>query len=321
MTKERAEDKWITRWRNEARALLLLVFVLLFGTVISVESTEYVKEGLKLAIERVIPSSFPFMIISDMYVCYGRPENIRLLSWTLPKLVGITPSGLPAIVCGNIGGFPIGAKIASDLYMSGSISKEEAERLLPMSNNPSCAFVMGGVGLGIYQDLRVGLTLLLCIYSATVIAGIITKNRYTHFDNQQYITGQKYSFIESVKGAGAASISIISFVSLFSVGLGIIKKRVKYAPISVIVFAFSEVTNAVNYFSKFAQNNPLLSVSLSAFSLGFGGMSVGMQSTVFTSKCGLNMRKYYSFKLLEGIIAAALCAIFFTIKNNCGAIG
>jgi hypothetical protein len=293
--------------------VLLLFSVLIFGLFFSAETVEYVKEGMNLAISCVIPSSFPFMIISDVYVTYGKPENLRLLRKAFCSLLGFSHKGLAPFICGNVGGFPIGAKMISDLYLSGELEKDDAERLLPLCNNPSCAFIVGGVGLGIYKDVRVGFILLCAVYFSTVICGILIRKERSYISISDDISRQNYSFIESVKRAGGSSISIISFISLFSVITGIIKKHVKYPPVLYVIFALIEVSGAAKYSSELVNFSPYIALSLTAFALGFGGICVGMQSSAFTLSAGLDMKKYYLIKLLEGVIASALSSVFFLL--------
>ena len=300
------------------RSVFLLAMTLCFGICLSVEASAYVKEGMLLAVNCVIPSSFPFMLISDVYIAYGRPERIRPLGRIFSALFGLDARALSAFICGNVGGFPIGAKMAADMYLSGVISREDAERLAALSNNPSSAFVIGGVGLGIYGDARIGIMLLLSIYTGTLLSGIATRSKT---DNPSIIDvniGQNYSFVESVKRAGLSSVSIISFISIFSVVLGIIKKRVKYAPLLCAILAIFEVTNAVKSFSTLSFHEPALPLILSAFSLGFGGLSVGMQSSVFTHQAGLKIRIYYLIQLLEGVLTATVFSLIYSIKLKNG---
>ena len=299
-----------------AYAMLCLFGVLFFGLSLSSEMSEYVKDGMRLAVECVIPSSFPFMIISDLYLYLGRPENLRVLGRFFSRMLGLPISGLSAFICGNIGGFPIGAKMVCDIYSSGAISKEDAERLLPLSSNPSCAFVIGGVGLGIYRDARIGVLLLASVWVATLLCGFITRANVDNSQIADYKHKQSYSFVNSVKGAGVSSVGIISFISLFSVINGLIKKHVKYVPLKYIFSAISEVTNAVKFFSLLPSKMNFAALVLSAFSLGFGGLSVAMQSAVFTSSSNLKMHKYYLIKLLEGLLSSAVFSLLYIIAKR-----
>ena len=139
--------------------------------------------------------------------------------------------------------------MASAYYTSGALKRDDAERLMALSNNPSSAFIVGGVGMGIYGDISIGFSLLISVYLSVLICALLTRSKTckNYFSNNNI--KQNYDFISSVKTNGISCISIISFISLFSAGIGIIKKRVKYTPLLYVFLAFSEVTNAIKYFN------------------------------------------------------------------------
>ena len=311
------EGKTVKKTRGsllgEVSSICMLGLTLVFGLLLSGEVSEYVKEGMRLAVGCVIPSSFPFMIISDIYVAYGSPENLRLLGMIFSRAFGISESGLGAFICGNVGGFPIGAKMCADAYASGALDKREAERLIPLSNNPSCAFVIGGVGIGMWGDIRVGFVLLISVYLATVICGVVTRDKLNKNDFIYNNVRQNYSLVESVKKSGSSSVSIISFICLFSVACGVIKKRIKNAFLLYPIYSILEVTNAVKILSVSSDFSPVLRLSICAFALGFGGISVGMQSSFFVSQAGLKMKNYYLVKLLEGLLAGSISSLIYQI--------
>ena len=307
------KGRLMRRVREETVALILLSATVVFGVMLSAEVGEYVREGMLLAVSSVIPTSLPFMVISDMYVCYGRPERIRLIRRCFTALFGIGDGGIAPFICGNIGGFPIGAKMCAEAYSRGALGKEEAERLIPLSNNPSCAFVVGGVGMGLYGDMRVGILMLISLYTATLMCGSITRRRREFSALMADNVNNSYDFIASVRSAGANSITVISFISVFSGVLGIMKKRVKYAPILYVFYAFAELTNAVKSYSSSTYFKPEIGMIFSTFALGFGGLSVAMQSSVFAAAHGLKMRRYFPVKLMEGILSASVFSILYMI--------
>ena len=313
MTNGNLAKKSALPWRGEILSLLLLGIVVFWAVALSGEAAEYVRSGMRLAVGCVIPTAFPFMIISDLYTVYGRAENLRLLGGLLSRVLGIHTGAIGAFICGNVAGFPIGAKMCAEAYSMGAIKREDAERLIPLCNNPSCAFVIGGVGIGMCGDIRVGFILLASVYAATLICALLTRPK----DNKSILSSvnirQNYNFIDSVKRSGTSSLSIISFICVFSVVNGIIKKRVKNAPIIYLIFSLLEVTNAVDGLTKTSVFPPSLRLALVAFSLGFGGVCVGMQSSVFVLGAGLKMKNYYLIKLLEGLIAASISTLIFMI--------
>lgn len=307
------EGRMATRFKEEIRSVVFLSLALLVGVMASANMGEYVKEGMLLAVSTVVPTSLPFMIMSDLYVCWGRPENIGILRSMLTRSLGIGKYGIAPLICGNIGGFPIGAKMCAECYSRGMLTKEEAEWLMPLSNNPSPAFVVGGIGMGIYKSATFGITMLLSIYSATILCGIILGRNGRKTQLTENNVNNSFDFVASVKNAGLSSISIISFISVFSAALGMMKRYVKYAPVTYVVSAFLEVTNAVKIYSSAGDLPREIGMILSAFALGFGGISVGLQSSVFASSSGLKMRKYYLVKLLEGVLCASVFSILYMI--------
>lgn len=315
MTDGKTAKKSMGSWRGELFSLCLLGIALFWAVALSAEGAEYVKEGMRLGVGCVIPSSFPFMIISDLYVAYGRAENMRLLGGVLSRIFGVPASALGAFICGNVAGFPIGAKMCADAYRAGTLGREEAERLIPLSNNPSCAFIIGGVGIGMCGNVRVGAILLFSVYAATAICAIVTKRKCDKTELSSDNMRQSYSFVDSVKQAGVNSVSIISFICVFSVLCGIIKKRIKNVFLIYPVFSLLEVTNAVSTLTNSTVFPPSLRLALVAFSLGFGGVCVGMQSSFFVRGAGLKIKNYYAVKFLEGLLAASIFSLVYIIDR------
>ena len=302
--------------REALLSLLSLAYLLatvLYGVILSGETADMMLSGMELAVRSVIPSSFPFMIISDLYVSYGSPERIAPLRKFAARVLGIPPSALGAMVCGNVGGFPIGARLTAELYRNGEIDATSAHRLTALSSNPSVAFVIGAVGLGMYSDIRVGIILLMSLYISTCLCALITKSNACDFIYSNDNARQNYSFVASVKNAGMSCIGVISFISIFSVAIGLIKNHLPSRMLSYIVTAFLEVTSAANAFSDSAVFPLTPSLALTAFSLGFGGICVMMQNAVFTEGCGIGLKNYIPIKLLEGAICSALASVLSLI--------
>jgi nucleoside recognition membrane protein YjiH len=91
----------------------LCLFLLLrqSDTVIS-----YMNRGLLLCVRTVIPSLFPFMVLSEWMVATGCGCLLgRLCEKPMRRLFGISGAGACALVMGLICGFPIGTKTAVSL--------------------------------------------------------------------------------------------------------------------------------------------------------------------------------------------------------------
>lgn len=57
------------------------------------------------------------------------------------KVLGVSAAGAYAVIVGALCGYPVGAKITSDLYENHQISESEAKYLLTFTNHASPVFV------------------------------------------------------------------------------------------------------------------------------------------------------------------------------------
>lgn len=138
------------------------------------EAMEAAKSGLTLCYNVIIPSLFPFFVLSSLVVELGLAGYLgRMLEGIMRPLFNVSGACASAFALGFIGGYPVGAKTAINLYEKGMCTKTEAERLLSFCNNSGPAFILGVVGAGIFSSSRVGLLLYLAHITASICVGIL----------------------------------------------------------------------------------------------------------------------------------------------------
>ena len=122
------------RWRILACLCLggLLVWFLADAGAVR----DSVAEALALCARSVVPSLFPFLVASSALLALGFGELAApWLAGLMEPLFRVPGAGSAALVLGLVGGYPIGAKTAADLYRENLVSREEAERLLATDNS------------------------------------------------------------------------------------------------------------------------------------------------------------------------------------------
>jgi hypothetical protein len=210
-------------------------------------------------------------------------------------------------------GFPLGVKATRDLYDQGRINKDQLVRLSGFCNNPSAAFVISGVGLGIFGSMRIGIYLLIsCIISA-FFCGIFFREKLTEIIYLKEIPRQSFDLVESIKSAGLTSITISSYVIFFSSLINAINSIVNSSYVSSIIASLFELCSAVERIGSstdFSFNTKQL---LIAFALGFSGLSVHLQAFSFFPKDALKA-KYLLIKLTQGIVCAIITNIFILLQ-------
>ena len=150
----------IPQWKSlflTGLSMALLSFLLLFPK----EALPAAREGLRLWLYTMLPTLLPFLILTGILSQTG---SIRLLMKPFAPffsfLFGLTPEGGYALVLGLLCGYPMGARLSSELYKSKRISEKEALYLLAFSCNASPAFLSGYLFYDCFQR-KVPLYLLL----------------------------------------------------------------------------------------------------------------------------------------------------------------
>lgn len=264
--------------RNILPIIFVLIAVLL--VVFSRFNLEAAKSGLELWAFTVVPSLFPFFVITNLLSQTKVVSQIgRLLDKLMSPLFNVPGIGGFAFVMGLISGYPVGAKIVSDFREQKLVSKDEGERLLAFTNNSGPLFILSSVGIGMFGDTKTGILLLCTHILACITVGIIlgkfskkTDEEFRSKINNELeklkkITDNKKNRNKeiSIKNLGEVlsnsinnSISTIlligGFVVIFSVILSILNRTQILDMLSMLLKPILQIFNIDTDFAK-----PLLS--------------------------------------------------------------
>ena len=319
------------------RNILPCVFVIIAIclVVFSKSNLTAATNGLTLWATCVVPSLFPFFVITNL-LSHTKVVSFtgKLLDRLMRPLFNVPGVGGFAFVMGLISGYPVGAKIVSDFRENGLVTKDEGERLLAFTNNSGPLFILSSVGIGLFGDTKTGLLLLCTHVLACITVGIIlgkfskksddsVKNRATNLGSNSVTFKNLGEVLGSSINSSISNILMIGgFVVIFSVIISILNQTHTldllskfFNPIlSFLGFDLSfakpllsgilELTNGVNLVSNVHIKAISQNVILCAFLLGFGGFSVLLQVFSIVAKTDLSMKKYLIGKFLQGIFAA-----------------
>lgn len=285
------------------------------------------KDGLALCFNVIVPSLFPFFVLSSLVVDLGLAAYLGgALEGLMRPLFRVGGSCAAAVALGFIGGYPVGARTALQLYQQGLCSKAEAERLLSFCNNSGPAFILGVVGAGVFGDSRVGFLLYLTHALASLLVGLLFRfyggSEQTHTSQTHPKPIQTVTIPAAFTGAVARSLqstlNICAFVVFFSVVLQLLSTYGVFAALAQLlslaglqpvwaqrlVAGLLELSSGVSSLRGTAQLAGR--VSMAAFMLGWAGLSVHCQVLSFLVDSGLSAKTYLAGKLCHGLIAAGL---------------
>lgn len=324
---------------------LLAAGLLVWGMIALLRSPEHttqaVKQGLALCANVILPSLFPFFVLSGMVVELGLSRYPgMLLQHIMSPLFRVSGSCACALVLGFVGGYPVGAKTAISLYKNGQCSKTEAERLLAFCNNAGPAFVLGVVGTGIFGSSGAGALLYLIHMTASLLVGLLFRF-YRPSQHPSPLSGPcparscslSAAFTRSVGAAVSASLNICAFVLFFTVMLrclslsgvsGLLSNLLAgiFAPLGLtapwaqrLLTGLLELSSGVS--SLAGGGSPGGRLSMAAFMLGWAGLSVHCQVLSFMEDSGLSAKTYFAGKALHGCFSAGLTALVFPLFPFC----
>ena len=334
---------YVFKLKRNILPLIFLAFTFCL-VIFSSNNLQAVKSGLTLWANSVVPSLFPFFVATEILINTDIINILgKLLNNYMKPLFNIRGEGSFAFIMGIISGYPVGAKIASEFRKNNICSKEECERLLSFSNNSGPLFIIGTVGILMYGSTIIGLLLFITHILAGITVGIIfrfwKRNTKSNLStSSRKIQNNNISFSnlgEVLSNSITNSISTIfligGFVVIFSCVISILKAsgilniltsfispvfntfNIDTSFVSPLICGFLEITNGINSISQIAFKKLSINLILTAFLLGFGGLSVFLQVLSITSKTDLSIKPYIYGKLLQGIIASFYTYIFINI--------
>ncbi|WP_240762489.1 nucleoside recognition domain-containing protein [Paenibacillus thalictri] len=154
-------------------ALLLVVCIILFPD----KAFHASLQGLHLWWKLVFPALLPFFILTEMMTGMGVIHGLgKLLEPAMRRLLKLPGAGGWSLAIGWIAGFPAGAAAVRTLSGSKLVKPHEADRLLSLSHTCSPVFLVAVVGVGFFQNARLGLMLAVIHYgSALLLAAVASR--------------------------------------------------------------------------------------------------------------------------------------------------
>lgn len=131
--------------RSYINIILGVLAAVCFSILISNGSvvTKAVAEGLRAAFLTVMPSTFPYMVLSSVMISSGVFEKTGRIFSPLAKLFDLPDGCMFVIPMSLVCGFPVGAAAVGRLYAEGRCSREEGERLAAFCNFCGPPYILG----------------------------------------------------------------------------------------------------------------------------------------------------------------------------------
>lgn len=162
-------------WRTYVSGLLGVVLttaVILYPE----DAFEASVSGLKLWFDVVFPALLPFFVLSEILMGLGVIHFIgATLEPFMRPLFRVPGAGAFAVSIGLAAGYPLGAKVASDLVRAKLATSVEGERLVALANTADPLFMAGAVAVGMFGLPELGSVLAVSHYASVLCVGLLMR--------------------------------------------------------------------------------------------------------------------------------------------------
>lgn len=256
------------------------------------------REGLELCLRTVIPSLFPFFVLSQLVNASLTGRTLSILH-PLIKWTGIPEGGDSIFAVGLLGGYPLGAQCIASAHRDGCLSPEDARRMLAFCNNAGPAFLFG-IASALFDSPCCGWLL----WGIHIVSALLTAGCFpvTSPSTIRTSTCAMPSGTEALKNALFVMAQVCGWVMLFRVVIAFSTRWFGWLlpPIGQILLSgLLELSNGCCLIANISC--PGLRFVLCSGFLSFGGLCVGMQTLSLTQD--LDTSLYFPGKLLQTLYA------------------
>lgn len=302
--------------------------ILMFNPLIYAKSC---LDAISLWALKVLPLLFPFFFLTKMIVNLSTPKE-NFMDKFFNKLYHTPAGSFSTFFLSTLSGYPMGAKLICEKFENKQITSNEAKKMLSFCSVSGPMFMLGTVGLAMLNNFKAGIIILISNIIASLINGLIYRgkseitNRKTEFKTKpsnNLLADCVYDSLISILMVGAYIVLSYLIIEMFNNLLifnflsnticGVFKINQHHDVVLSVLNGIIEITRGI---SDLSSTNISLSLKtiISSGLIGFGGISILMQSLNFLSKLKISVKTMLKQKLTQGIlcvvISCLLCFIF-----------
>lgn len=305
---------------NTLFLITLFVLMLTFPGVVFAGA----REGLLLWFRTVLPTLFPFMVITGLLTGSSALEAISsLLHPVTGALFQISPTSSLAVLTGFFCGYPMGARTSVSLVKSGYISEKEGEYLLSFCNNTSPMFVISYVCMQTLKRKDLALISLMILVSSSVICSFIFRNFYGRTSTPRAskimadLSSKPETMLELLDDCITEScegiVKIGGYIIVCSIALALLKEiPCRNLIWCNLILPSIEITAGISMLANSRFFFPIRYALMMAL-ISFGGICAVFQTRCMTAKTDFSMARYITEKLITALVTSLLSFAFVTL--------
>ena len=289
-------------------SLIILYFIILKKDIIY-NSIFY---GINIWLKYLLPSLFPFFIISDILINYNInyyiPKKIKNI---FKKTFNITDNMFTIVTLSLLGGFPSCARNINTMYKEKSITKEEANHLLLFSHFSNPVFIL--ITIPLILNINNSYIILISHYISSLIIAFLIKKKFHHKESILINNTNKLNFgkilIDSINKSVDSLLTICGITVVFYLVSTIIVDILKIDSYSTILIkGLFEITSGIEAL-KISNISQLYKTIIATCFLSFGGFGVHLQTKSYLIETDADYKYFLIGRIYQTIISGIICFI------------
>ncbi len=280
---------------------------------------------------KVLPLMFPFFIFTRLIVNLSEPK-LNFMDKFFNKVYHAPVGSFSTFFLATLSGYPMGAKLICTMFENNQINSKQAQRMLSFCSVSGPMFMLGTVGVSMLFSYKAGLIILISNIIASLLNGLIYRGKNEKTENKlNYITknydnllsDSVYDSLISILMVGAYIVLSFLIIDLLN-NLRIISTLTNliccvfnlsnsHDIVLAVLNGIIEITRGISDLSH-TNSSLIIKTIISSGLIGFGGISIMLQSISFLSKLKIPIKTMFLQKTTQCflclLITSLVCLIF-----------
>ena len=263
----------------------------------------------------VLPSVLPFIFFTKVLTSLGIVEKFsNLFKKSCNKLFKTPPVSSYVFITSMISGYPVGAKMTADLYLSGKITKSDAFKMTSFCSTSGPMFIIGAVGIGMLKNATFGYIIFISHILGALLNGLLYRNIKVKEEKIEYTEKTNTQNLSTMVIDSALSIITVgTIIAIFFVVITSLSPIFNLFPpqISCVLEGIIEITKGCLDIST--NIHGALSVVACTFVISFGGISTILQSITMLNSLRMPIKLFILQKVTHAILSTIISLLLVTI--------
>lgn len=289
---------------NKRKNIFLLYFLLIIELLVLINSKLVIKNVISscnMFISKIFPSLFPTMVIGLLLV----KSNIEII---IPKFIkklfksffNFNNAMINLYIISMLTGTPSNAIYINEYLNNHIIDEKQAEILLCSTHFINPLFVIGGVGIGVFNSFKTGILLLILLWCNNLLKLFLLRNKNEIFEEKSLeirSVNPIKTLSYSIKNSVNALLMILGIVIMFNILVTLICNIFNISELIVtLINGTLEMTGGIIKLS-YLKVNTALKFLISYLFLNFGGLCIQLQALSMIDNKKIKYYKYFIYRM------------------------